>query len=90
MAARMAVRVAPAGPASCCSSRGEWVAPTLERSGPEVAPACPVVVDAAANGLAIAAIPKLAMSAHAPADNLDTRARTGSHLPHSSRSTTAR
>jgi hypothetical protein len=88
MAELMAVRVAPAGPASWRSNCGEWVAPTLERSGPEVAAARPVVVEAAANGLATPAIAKLAMSAQAPADNLDTRARTGSLLPHSSRSTT--
>jgi hypothetical protein len=90
MAELMAVRVAPAGPASCCSTCGEWVAPTLERSGPEVAEACPVVVEAAANGLASPAIPKLAMRAQAPTDNLDTRARTGSLLTRSSRSTTVR
>jgi hypothetical protein len=45
------------------------------------------VVEAAANGLAIPAIPKLAMSAQAPADNLDTRARTGGLPSRSSRST---
>src|SRR6266516_2471329 len=76
----MAVRVAPAGPASWCSSCGEWVAPTLERSGPEVAAACPAV-EAAASGLASPAIPKLARRAQAPADHLDTRARTGGLLP---------
>jgi hypothetical protein len=84
------VRVAPAGPASWRSSCGEWVAPTLERSGPDVAEACPVVVEAAANGLATPAMLKLAMSAQAPADNLDTRARTGSPLPRPSRPTAVR
>ena len=50
MAELMAVRVAPAGPASWCSSCGEWVAPTLERfaGGPTWRRPCPAVVAAAA------------------------------------------
>src|SRR5215831_7522559 len=75
MAALMAVRVAPAGPASFCSSCGEWVAPTLERfaGGPDVARADPAVVTVAAAGApASPIVPRPARRAHMPADRRDT------------------
>src|SRR5215468_8553300 len=66
---------APAGPASCRSSCGEWVAPTLERfaGGPDVARPGPAVAAVAKAGApASPIVPRLARRAHTPADRRDT------------------
>src|SRR5262249_20705620 len=67
--------LAPAGPASCCSSCGEWVAPTLERfvGGPDAARPGPAVAAVAKAGApASPIVPRLARRAHMPADRRDT------------------